>query len=338
MKQNEQAIDFVISWHDGNDPAWLDEKQHYLRELTQNENVDVRSIRYRDWDYLHYWFRAVEQYAPWVRKIHLLTWGHVPQWLNLEHPKLHVVNHRDYIPEEYLPTFSSHPIELFMHRIPGLAEHFVYFNDDFFLTAPVKPTDFFVNGLPCDALSEAPIDCDDNVWSHVRMNDTIFSSRHFSRKAVRKKYWRKWYSWRNLWETANNILFLCLNRDHFFGLRFHHLPQSYLKSTFEKVWELEPELLHETCTHRFRDARDVSHAVFKNYQLLTGQFQPYAIHKNGRVFSGNWDPEKVGDVIEKRKCKMICINDSVDIDFEQAKTIVHQAFEKTLPEKSSFER
>ena len=101
------AIDFVVTWVDGNDPAWQQEKQKYTAV-----NADVRVNRYREWDQLKYWFRAVEKYAPWVNKIHFVTWGHLPEWLDTTNPKLNIVNHKDYIPEEYLPTFSSHTIEL----------------------------------------------------------------------------------------------------------------------------------------------------------------------------------------------------------------------------------
>ena len=41
-----------------------------------------------------------------------------------------------------LPTFNSHAIELNLHRIPGLAPAFLYFNDDFFLGQRAFPDDF----------------------------------------------------------------------------------------------------------------------------------------------------------------------------------------------------
>lgn len=92
---------------------------------------------------LQYWFRGVEKFAPWVNRIYFVTWGHIPSWLNLSHPKLKVVRHEEFIPTDYLPTFSSHPIELNLHRIKGLSERFVYFNDDTFLIRPVLQEDFF---------------------------------------------------------------------------------------------------------------------------------------------------------------------------------------------------
>jgi hypothetical protein len=136
------------------------------------DEPDAGDDRYRDMRILKYWFRAVEKYAPWVNRIHFVTWGHLPDWLNTQHPKLHIVSHKDYIPEEYLPTFSSHPIELNFHRIPGLSEHFVYFNDDTFLNSTITPDFFFRKGKPCDFLRCAPIEFSDttDVYAHVSTN------------------------------------------------------------------------------------------------------------------------------------------------------------------------
>src|SRR5699024_690064 len=146
----ERPIDFVICWVDGGDPDWLKEKKRY----SHDNNNDDRDIRYREWGIIKYWFRGVEKFAPWVNKIHFVTWGHTPSWLNVKHPKLNIVKHEDYIPSKYLPTFSSRPIELNLHRIKGLSEQFVFFNDDMFLLKPVKKEDFFKNGLPRDIAAQ----------------------------------------------------------------------------------------------------------------------------------------------------------------------------------------
>lgn len=134
-------IDFVIPWVDGNDPKWKTEKDKYSPTKADESNS---ANRYRDWGLLPYWFRAVEKYTPWVNKIYFVTWGHIPGFLNTEHEKLKIVNHKDYIPVEYLPTFSSHVIEANLHRIPGISEHFVYFNDDTFILRPMPETSFSV--------------------------------------------------------------------------------------------------------------------------------------------------------------------------------------------------
>ena len=99
-------IDFVLIWVDGNDPKW---KKEYMKYAPTAQG-DKGEIRFRDWENLRYWFRGVEKFAPWVNKIHFVTCGHIPNWLNLNAPKLNFVKHSDYIPASYLPTFNSHTI------------------------------------------------------------------------------------------------------------------------------------------------------------------------------------------------------------------------------------
>ena len=146
MRTDENAVDFVVAWVDGNDPEWQRRKNKRLGL----PDSDVREARYRDWDLLRYWFRGVEAFAPWVRKVHFICDQEPPAWLNAEEEKLHVTRHEDFIPARFLPTFSSHPIELNSFRIPGLSSRFVYFCDDMYLIRPMKETDFFRKGLPVD--------------------------------------------------------------------------------------------------------------------------------------------------------------------------------------------
>lgn len=106
-----EPIDIVVTWVDGNDPAWLKEKNKY--ETCHNHFFAHGNgiCRYRDWQIFRYWFRSIEQYAPWVNQVFFVTWGHVPKWLNVNAPKLKIIRHSDFIPAKYLPTFNSNPIE-----------------------------------------------------------------------------------------------------------------------------------------------------------------------------------------------------------------------------------
>ena len=94
-------------------------------------------------DELRYSLRSVHLFAPWVRNIYLVTSGQVPAWLDLDHPGVRVVPHDEIMPADALPTFNSHAIETSLHHIPGLAEHWLYFNDDFFLGRPIRPEALF---------------------------------------------------------------------------------------------------------------------------------------------------------------------------------------------------
>ncbi len=125
-------IDFVVTWVDNNDVEWRTTKNFYAGLSSNIQEEQGGDLRYRDWGgLLQYWFRGVEKFTPWVNKIHFVTYGHVPKWLNLNHPKLNIVKHKEFMKEEYLPTFNSCAIEINLHKIEGLAENFVYFNDDF---------------------------------------------------------------------------------------------------------------------------------------------------------------------------------------------------------------
>ena len=82
-RSQEFPIDFVVTWVDGNDPEWQKERKKTLKITEINSNGNG-ACRYRDWSSFKYWFRAVEKFAPWVRYVYLVTWGHLPVWLDVE--------------------------------------------------------------------------------------------------------------------------------------------------------------------------------------------------------------------------------------------------------------
>ena len=187
-KYDDAPIDFVIPWVDGEDPAW---RRQFLA-VRRAEGADASEIRFRDWRNLRYWFRGVERLAPWVRRIHFITWGHLPAWLNTSNPRLHVVDHADYIPSAYLPTFNSNTIELNIARIEGLAERFVLFNDDTFLLRPVRPGDFFRRGLPCDMARLSVVQ--PSSVGHIVYNDLELINAAHRKGAVLRRWPGKWFS------------------------------------------------------------------------------------------------------------------------------------------------
>jgi len=331
-------IDFVLTYLDSNDEAWQIEKAKYK----YGDGADVSINRYREWDNLKYFFRGIEKCAPWVRKIHLVTCGHVPAWLNINHPKLNIVNHKDYIPAEWLPTFSSRCIDMNLHRIPDLAEHFVYFNDDMFLITPVSEEDFFHNGLPCDTPTMRAaqyVMVEDKPLHLAPIIDTSLINKHFSmRDTVRAKP----LNWLNpKYGKFNAATLISLPYINFVGFRALHLPYSYLKSTYETVWEMEGELCAKTCSHKFREGTDLNHWVFTYWQYATNQFYPRSV-KEGFCFQLHSMPDAklAAQAIRNRKHKMICINDSLESDdeFDSIRDCVNIELERIFPQKSDFEK
>lgn len=124
-------------------PQSLSLKQAVTENVSDfNQEIDGKQ-RYRDYGIFNYWFRMIEKNAPWVNNVYLITNGQKPDWLNLEHPKLKLVTHREFMPKEYLPTYNSAAIELNLHRIEGLSENYLYFNDDTYLIRDSQPSDFY---------------------------------------------------------------------------------------------------------------------------------------------------------------------------------------------------
>ena len=336
----QNRIDVVIAWVDGSDPAWLAEKER----VSPSALADGRALRYRDWGVLKYLFRGLERFAPWVDTVHFVTWGHLPPWLNTECPKLHVVRHQDYIPAEYLPTFSSHTIELNLHRIAGLSEKFVYFNDDMFLLRPVAPERFFRRGLPCDfavmnpayTLDLAEGSGDDRIF-YIPYNDVNHLNARCSMKRCVQEHPLKWFNPVYGTDMLRNVLLFPWGR--FVGFVDHHLPQPYLKQTFVSAWEDSFSVLDATCRNPIRTDHDVNQWYLRYRQLAKGTFRPVPPLKNA-VFALKPGNDEAYEAIARQKLPMICLNDSPfsDADFAAEQARLQSAFARILPEKSGYER
>ena len=328
-------IDFVLPWVDGSDPAW-----RAARARCAGADGDTSDVRYRDWGTLKYWFRAVDRFAPWVRRVHFVTWGHLPEWLETGEPRLHIVRHEDYIPKQYLPTFSSHPIELNMHRIDGLADHFVYFNDDVFLTAPVRPEDFFRKGLPRDTCRFSVVHprSADDMFAHILVNNLGVINRHVNRPMCRRLHGPKWYSLKNgVGSVARSV---SLSFWPFFtGFASPHLAVPYEKRTLEDLWKMDPQALDATCRRPFRTMADVSQLAARSVQLALGRFEPSKPLGVAFFPDGEKGVGPAARAIARQKYRMVCVNDEDSgFDFEAEKKRLIAAFECILPDKCPFER
>jgi hypothetical protein len=335
-------IDFVVLWVDGNNPEW---RARYKKYRTEQHLEDA--ARFRDWGLFPYWFRTVEKYTPWVNKVYLVTSGELPDWLNLDHPKLVHVKHEDFVPLKYLPTFSSNAIELNLHRIPGLSEYFVYFNDDMFLNAPVEPSYFFKDGLPCDApcesLAYAPIYHRQDLWGTniVDFCNIGVLNAHFSRTQTIKQSLRRWLNPRM--GLKDLIVFLINSKDqkfkHFFCA---HTTQSYLKATYEEAWDKEYEWLDKTCSYKFRQDVSLNQWFLRYWQLASNRFYPKRHMESMYICLENKASHLfIQKYLLDKRIKCICLNDTSMCDeekFNELRLQLIAIFESKFPQKSSFER
>lgn len=334
-------IDIVVRWVDDKDVNWRKEKKKYKlldQGLTiEGEITDDSDFRYRDWELLKFWFRGVEKFAPWVNKVFFITCNQKPGWLNTNHPKLRMVNHEEFIPNKWLPTFSSRTIDFNVHRIPDLSEQFVFFDDDMFFINNTSEQDFFVDGRPCDSMVFNAITATggDVIDSNI-FNDMSIINRHFQKSDFNKTEKRR------MWFTPKYGKFLYKNIvlspwTYYLGFQDFHLPEGFLKETYRKLWNLEGHWLSETCSHKFRKTSDVNQWLIRYWQLAEKNFEPRSI-RVGKYFEISDNNDEIHTTIRKQSSKLLCINEGEVSDFEKEKRLLHDSFMCIFPEKSSYEK
>lgn len=327
-------IDFVITWVDMNDPKWQAKFLKYSCNKNNSKN-GVSKARFRDNGFLKYWFRGVDKFAPWVRKIHFVTDGQKPEWLDESNPKINLVNHEDFIPSQFLPTYNSAVIERYIHKIPGLAEHFVYFNDDFYIIDNIKKERFFQNGLPCD-IAVFDYNPSWSQWYRRIKNNIILINRNFNKKEVMALHHNKWFD--KSYGIKARWNYLLKFYDKFITLRTPHNAQPYLKSTFYDVWAATEKELTETSFNRFRSISDYTPELFRTWQICQGNFTPYNTYNDTKMFPLMIRAKQAIQAIYNQSYTLICLNDNVHIhNYDLVMNNIQKAFQHILPEKSSFE-
>ncbi|HEU3554684.1 TPA: capsule biosynthesis protein CapG [Streptococcus pneumoniae] len=334
MKNMEQ-IDFVVTWVNDKDVDWCKRKSEFEKEYNIFQDLNSEE-RYREWGLMKYWFRAVEKYAPWVNKIYFITEGHVPNWLDVNHPKLVHVKHEDYIEKQFLPTFNSNVIEMNLIHLKDLSEKFVLFNDDFFINDFVKQSDFFENNLPKDTGIFSPLIPRENSLTPIILNNMEIINKYFSKKKILEQNFSKFFNIKYGKHLLKNICLLPWS--DLLGFYDNHIPVSYCKSNFLEVYEKEHAIFNLTFKNKFRNKNEINHWLIRYWQLSSGNFIPRNINF-GKNYAISNDPTDIINELKLSKYKIICINDGESIDnFDAVKGLMINAFEKKFPEKSSFEK
>lgn len=336
-------VDAVILWVDGNDSKWQEEYNKYCKPASRIENGVQR---YRDWDTLRYVIRGIEYNLPWIDKIHFVTCGQKPSWMVGYHPKLNFVHHNDIFENDtFLPTFNSSAIELNLSRIKGLSERFIYFNDDMLVLKNTPLQRFFVNDLPVDFLIEA-FPRRGLLYEKIRSNSTWVSMINNCTSLINRVYHKNKYIQdnRNLYYNMNygrhviaNVLASPFKQ--FLAFKHYHHPQAYLKKTLQSVEREFPVEFNLTCKSRFREHDNISQALFRYYQLVTGSFYPcyYNDHACVNVVNKKSASQCIEALHQKR---FVCINDEINDDLDDSSILINDIIKELdliLPNKSSFE-
>lgn len=240
MKNMNYPIDAVITWVDGEDSRHKAKRMEYgNRSIFKADDV-AGSTRFASVGEIFYCVASLNRFAPWLNKIYIVTDEQDPkveEFINRHFPEKHIpveiVDHKEIFRgyEEYLPTFNSISIESMTWRIPGLSEHYIEFNDDFLLTAPTKPEDFFT--------TDGKVVCYGKKYSSLLVRIT--------RLTKYRKNGNKIVSFKETMCNAARLL------GHYLSfIKLYHTPRALLKSVFEEYFSKHPENLRKNISHRFR--------------------------------------------------------------------------------------
>jgi hypothetical protein len=229
-------VDAVITWVDGNDPIHKAKMQRYLGNTNSISNSFFRTL-FDQVNEIEFCVKSILKYAKYVRNIYIVTDNQIPDFLKdtekakKDFPNVSIVDHKVIFEgyERYLPTFNSLPIETLLHRIPGLSEHYVSFNDDFFLINETSPSVFFRDGFPV-------------LRGEWFKQDNIISFK----KIVKNKKDKYTFLFRKAKEKSSKLI----GFDKSFNV--HHTPYPLRKSTLEKYFKENENVLIENIQYKFR--------------------------------------------------------------------------------------
>jgi len=310
-----EPVDLVYTWVDGNDPAWQERKAQHTPGADTHNFSATRLARFANRDELRYALRSAWMYANWARTIYLVTDGQVPEWLDTAHPKVRLVQHREIFRDPaVLPVFNSHAIESQLHHIDGLAEHYLYLNDDMFFGRPVEPELFFHgNGIAKFFVSKTPIDLNPRSLRDLPVMTAAKNQRDLFERDFGVTVRRK----------------------------FDHAAHPQLRSVLEAMEQRYPEMFEQVARSRFRHPDDFS---------IPSSLLHYYAYAIGRAVPGDWDygyqdisqantPRRLDSMLRRRP-QVFCLNDidSQEHQLDAQHVALRQFFGEYFPLPAPWEK
>lgn len=308
-------VDLVYLWCDGNDPEFIRKRLEALRAYDEGalHKESTSSFRFVETDELKYSLRSAQKYAPWIRNIYIVTNEQKPKWLDISNPKVKIIDHKDIIPEKYLPTFNSTAIEVFLAQIPNLSEHFLFANDDMFFWGDVDREFFFTP-------DGAPIVRTSRPMGGQPKNSLFGSMVYAGYKMILDKFGKSVAYWS------------------------HHGIDSYRKSDILECIDYFKEDFERTASHKFREKDDVQRMIFSYYAVAE---KGAVIKEYPRKWYDKYFPrikESCFANCTTRKLKhfrgkdfkLFCINDYRKTK-DKDRAYMVKMLEEKFPEKSAYE-
>ena len=286
--------------------TWVDATADHIKNELIKLGKDVNTSRMKNNNELLFSLRSLEKFMPWHKgRIFIVTNDQIPTWLNVNHPRIKMIYHRDIIPKKYLPTFNSYVIEAHLFKIPTLTETFIYFNDDFLL-----------NNF---------IDHDDIINQDWEI--PIYTNKNRINVKESNKIWVS-----GIYNTAN--LLNKFNYDLYF---LHHSPFIFYKSNLKYIYNVLQHEFKKSLHNKFRSKNDISICHGNYIHSLNFELGTIVDNDSSSHFFIAKDDVTENDLnkIFNLKTKYLCIND----EYKKASTqkLIEKILLRNYPKKSQFE-
>lgn len=264
---NRQPIDVVIAWVDGGDVRLAEKRNRFLKGNGGNDQPGADPTRFASINEIKYCVLSILKFAPFVRNIFIITDGQNPNlnediksFFPEKFNSVKIIDHKEIFEgfEKFLPTFNSISIGNMIWRVKGLAEQFIYFNDDIFLIRPVKPEDWFIDNLPVLRGKWLPAPVLRIFWQKLR--------KFFQLKILKKTTFKQRASFHmGQWHSAALV-----------GLKYRYFSNSHTPHTVglnlvEDFFSKNKSILEKNLSFRFRDHSQFTFISLSNHlQLKNG--------------------------------------------------------------------
>ncbi|MDN3496029.1 stealth conserved region 3 domain-containing protein [Planococcus sp. APC 4015] len=310
-----EDVDLVFSWVDGSSSDFQRQRAAQQAQYVVGEGDDGPA-RYRHVDELRYALRSVHMYAPWIRRIFIATDSPAPAWL-ADHPKVTIVRSEDFFADtSSLPTHNSHAVEAQLHRIPGLAEHFLYSNDDMFFGRTVEPEMFFT---PAGVTKFVECDVRIGVGTPGASRSGHDNGLRVNRALLRERFGRT------------------IVRD------LEHCATPLRRSVMGELEQTFAEDFARTAASRFRSATDISvtNSLYHYYALMTGRAvptrEPRVRYVQTTMVSGL---RRMARIAARADVDMFCLNDGGEVEVPEELRVqtLRATLERQFPVRAPWER
>lgn len=314
-----EKIDLVVTYLNEKDEKWQKNFLYYKNKEIKLKIADAENKqafgkeRIRDWQAMKYWFRGVEKNCPWINKIFFIVQNkrHIPEWLNINHPKLKIIYHKDYIPRELLPTFNTMVIQAFIPLIKGLSDFYIISDDDCFFLNEIFPDMF------------------------VQRNRPVLIAKPFWGEGM---YYPDMGPWGHNLDNNYNIEKKYNGVPYKYGIS--HLPNAYSLPIVKQILQDNYDIIYNSLkVSKFRNPKNISPNEL--YSNITKRLNKAIINKDMYKDSAYVTLKRNLDYKKYQKKNLVCFNDTEDLeheDFPETKMQLLNFMEERLPNMSNFEK